>query len=158
PESRNRRSVGWAMPRRTGASAEGSPCGASIHQALASPMGSAAPSLAAERIGYASGGAIICPKPMQKVSRSRTVIGRFAGTVSSSGPFESLQDLAIGQFGEQSVYRIVQPQLAFLHKDHRRNSDDWLGHGGDAKDRVVPHWGGVCERLLPDHIDMHLAP
>jgi hypothetical protein len=33
--------------------------------------------------GY--GGAITTPKPIQKVSRSRTEIGRFAGTVSSSG-------------------------------------------------------------------------
>ena len=40
------------------------------------------------------------PKPMRKVKRSRSVIARFAGSVSSSGPSSRFQYLAISQFGQ----------------------------------------------------------
>ena len=73
-------------------------------------------------------------------------------------PIESLQHLALSQFGEQSVHWLVQPQLAFFHQDHRCNSDDWLGHRGNAEDGVAPHWGAITDRLRPHHINMHLAP
>ena len=43
-------------------------------------------SAAAFWIGYLAGQTITAPRPKVKVSRSRTVIGRFAGTVSSTGP------------------------------------------------------------------------
>ena len=51
---------------------------------------------------------------------------------------ESLQDITLGQFGEPPVHRIAQPQFAFLDQDHRRNSDNRLGHRRDAEDRIEP--------------------
>ena len=76
------RSPGWYI--------NGSPPSRRIHSSGAGvPSGSGGPmptrcAPAAARTGYASGGAISWPKPIVNVSRSRTVMGRRAGTVSSS--------------------------------------------------------------------------
>ncbi len=73
-------------------------------------------------------------------------------------PIETLQDLAVGQFRQQPIHRLVQPNLTFLHEDHRRRGRDRLGHRADADDRVAPHRVAAADRLHADRIDMHLAP
>ena len=87
----------------------------------------------------ASGGAMIMPKPMRKVSRSRRVIGRLRRHGVVERPVEPLQHPAVGELGQQPIDRLVQPQLALLDQDHRRHRRDRLGHRGDAEDRVAPH-------------------
>jgi hypothetical protein len=65
-----------------------------------------------------------------------------------------VQDLAIGQLGQQRVHRLVQPQGAILHQDHRRHGRDRLGHRGDAEDRATPHRVTAANRLRADCIDV----
>jgi hypothetical protein len=84
------------------------------------------------------------------------VIGRAAGTVSSSGPSIRFRTFPVGQLRQEPIHRLVQPQLAFLHQDHRRCGRDRLGHRGNAEDRVPPH-RAAPERLLADRIDVDLA-
>jgi hypothetical protein len=62
-------------------------------------------------IGWVSGGAMTLPKPRQEVSRSRTVIVRRAGTVSSSWASMRLQHPAVRQLRQPAIDRVVEPQL-----------------------------------------------
>ena len=48
------------------------------------------------------GSAMTMPVPRRKVSRSRSVIGRCAGTVSSSGPFGSESTVMFASSGRNS--------------------------------------------------------
>ncbi len=68
-----------------------------------------------------------------------------------------LEHLAVGQFGQQAVDRLVPPQLALLDQDHRRHGGDRLGHRGDAEDRVPLERVVLAQVLVPDHVDHRLA-
>jgi len=70
-------------------------------------------------MGYSSGGARIIPKPPRKVSRSRTVTGRWAGTVSSSGPSRRRKYRPAGQLGQQPVDWLVEGEHAVLDEEQR---------------------------------------
>jgi len=50
-------------------------------------------------IGCLAGQTITAPRPKVKVRRSRALIGRLAGTVSSDRPFEALEHAAVGELG-----------------------------------------------------------
>ena len=84
------------------------------------------------------------------------MIGRFAGTVSSSGRVGAAQDAAVGELPEQPLDGIVEAQDAFLDEDHRRGGDDGLRHRGDPEDAVALH-RRAPDREASDHIDVHLA-
>jgi hypothetical protein len=58
-------------------------------------------SLLAFRIGCVSGDAGTSPKPIRNVNRSRTVIGRLAGTVSSSGPSSFFSTVRLASSGKK---------------------------------------------------------
>ncbi len=68
-----------------------------------------------------------------------------------------LEHLAVGQFRQQAVDRLVQPQLALLDQDHRRHGGDRLGHRGDAEDRVPLERVVLAQVLVPDHVHHRLA-
>jgi hypothetical protein len=79
------RSPGWCMSgsvakRRIHSSGDGGTAG------FGGPKAPSFNSSAARWMGVASGGPQMMPNPGRNVSRSRTVIARAAGTVSSSGP------------------------------------------------------------------------
>ncbi len=95
---------------------------------------------------------------MRKVSKSRKVIGRFAGSVGVvERPVELFQHPAVGQLGQYRVDRIVQPQLAFLDEDHRRAGGDRLCHRGDAENRVALDRIAAVERFRAERLDMGLT-
>ena len=71
--------------------------------------------------------------------------------------FEALEHAAVGQFWQEIVDRIVEPELALLDQDQGRRRRDRLGHRGDAEDGVAPHRGVALERLPADRLDMGLA-
>src|SRR5665647_142407 len=91
------RSPGWCMsgsvPRRRIHSS-----GAGGADGLGGPWPSDR-SLIAFWMGYVSGGAMTMPKPIVKAKRSRTVIGRIAGTVSWSGPSSRFRTLRSASSG-----------------------------------------------------------
>ena len=85
------------------------------------------------------------------------MIGRFAGTVSSRGPSSRFEHLAVGQLGKQPIHRLIQPQLAFFHQDHRRGGRDRLADRRDAKNRIAAHRVLAAQGLHANRINMHLA-
>src|SRR5262249_54574675 len=75
--------------------------------------------------------ASICTGVNELMSRAEQVTYddrplRWHGLVKRSS--EPLQDLPVGELGKQSVHRLIQPQLTFLHQDHRCRGRDRLGH------------------------------
>ena len=65
-------------------------------------------------------------------------------------------DHPVGQFGQQSVHRILEPQLALLHADHRCGGRDRLGHRGDTEDRVIVD-GRASQVGRADRLDQRVA-
>ena len=93
------------------------------------------------------------PQGQQVAQRDRPVRGH--GVFER--PVKALENLAVGQLGQQGVDRIVEPQPAFFHQDHGRHGRDRLGHRGDAEDGVPPHRVAAADRLRADRIDARLA-
>ena len=104
------------------------------------------------------------PSPSRKVSRSRSVMARSAGTVSSSGASSRAKHPAAGELGQVLVHRVVQSQHALFHQHERRHRRDRLGHRRDPEEAVRPHrhppdrrrsppWASTCaspRRLTTD--------
>jgi len=67
------------------------------------------------------------------------------------------QDLAVGQFGQQIIHRVVQPQPAFLHQGHGRCGRDLLGNRRDPEDRVAAHRLGTAGLGGADRLHVHFA-
>ena len=67
------------------------------------------------------------------------------------------QDLAAGQFRQQAVHRVVQPQPAFLHQGHGRRGRDLLGDRRDTEDRVPVHRLAPARLEGADRLHVHLA-
>jgi hypothetical protein len=109
------------------------------------------------RMGMEPRSAKTIPKPSRKVSRSSTVIGRFAGTVSFSGPSIRLRTLRSASSGQQPVHRFVEPDLAVLDQHHHRRGGERLGHRGDAEERVAGHRRRIAKRLGPQRQDVALV-
>ncbi len=63
--------------------------------------------------------------------------GRWAGTVSSSGPSGPGEHLPVGQLGQPLVDRLVQSQPALVDEDQRGDSGHGLRHRRDAEDGVL---------------------
>ena len=82
----------------------------------------------------------------QQVAR---VIGRCAGTVSSSGRVDPRQHAPVGEFRQEPVDRIVEAQLASFDQNQRRNRGDRLGHRRDAEQRVALHRLGASGGVMP---------
>ena len=150
------RSPGWyisgSVPRRRiHSSGTGGVCGLGI------PCPSSS-SDSASAMGTVPGAAATMPRPMVKVSRSRTVIGRYAGHRVVQLGVRPLQHPPVGQLGQQPVHRLVQPEQAFLDQDHGRDRGDRLGHRRDAEDRVAPHRLLRVRGHRADRVDVPLAP
>ncbi len=64
------------------------------------------------------------------------MIGRKAGTVSCSAAPMLRKHLPAGEFGQQRVDRVVEPDPALLDQQHRRGRGDRLAHGADPEDGV----------------------
>src|SRR2546421_8543715 len=95
---------------------------------------------------------------MRKVSRSRTVIGRFAGTVSSSGPSSRFNTLRSASSGSQ---RSTGSSSRSLHSSTRIIvATAMIGLVIEEMRKMVSRrmGGASADRLRPDHINMHLAP
>ncbi len=94
------RSPGWdisgSVPRRRIHSS-----GVTVVAWSGGPKPTICNSLTALWIGYWSGGPQIMPRPMRKLSRSRALIGRLAGTVSSSGPSMRFNTLRLASSGSR---------------------------------------------------------
>ena len=74
------------------------------------------------------------------------MIARSAGTVSSDFAFERAQHLPVGELGQPSIDRIVQPQSRFLDQRHRGSCQDRLGDRRDPEDRIGSHRPIAAER------------
>ena len=91
------RSPGWCT--------SGSEPSRRIHSsgpAASGPSWTSRSASSASEIGTVPGSAMTMPVPRRKVSRSRSVIGRSAGTVSSSGPFGSASTVMSASSGRNS--------------------------------------------------------
>ncbi len=86
------------------------------------------------------------------------MIGRRAATVSSNGPSSLFSTFRFASSGQQPIHRLVQPQLALLHQQHRGRGGDRLGHRGNAEDRVPSDRVAAAGLLHSDRLDMNLAP
>ena len=70
---------------------------------------------------------------------------------------ESLEHLAIHQFGQPFVYRIVEAQTPLFDQHHDRSTGDGLGHGSHAEEGAARHRDTFLDVLkaidvLPDAI------
>ena len=94
---------------------------------------------------------------MRKVSRSRTVIGRFAGTVSSSGPSSRLSTRRLASSGSS---RSTGSSSRSLHSSTRIIAAtaviglviEVMRKSVSRRDRVA-----AAGHLRADHLDMHFA-
>jgi hypothetical protein len=102
------------------------------------------------------------PKPKVKVSRSRVVIARVAGTVSSSGG-DGLLEWSVhppehptpGELGKEPVDRLVEPDQPLGHNRKRGRRRDGLGRRRDPEDRVAGH-GPAANGKAAERLDVHL--
>src|SRR4030081_2712329 len=78
-------------------------------------------------------------KPKVDVSRSRTVIWRLAGTVSSSGESMRRSTLRFASSGNQAFKGIVEPEYAVVDQNHGCGRRDQLRDRRDPEDRVATH-------------------
>jgi hypothetical protein len=62
-----------------------------------------------------------------------------------------------GQFGQQVVDRLVQPEDALLDQDHRCDGGDRLGHRADPEDGVPGHGLVAVDGPAADALDVRLA-
>ena len=53
------------------------------------------------------------------------------------------------------AHRVVQRKAAFVVEGHQGNASDGLGHGVDAKDRVLGHRRASFGVLIAERIEMH---
>jgi hypothetical protein len=96
------------------------------------------------------------PSPNVEVSRSRTVIGRLAGTVLVQRAVGPLEHPPVGEFGQPRIHRVIQPQPAFVEQDHHRCDRERLGRRGHPEDRVPAHWRATVMTHRPDRFDVRL--
>ena len=98
------------------------------------------------------------PKPMRKVSRSRTVIGRCAGTVSSSGPSRRFRTWRSASSGSS---RSTGSSSRSLHSSTRiMVAAAVIGLVIEEMRKIVSRRIGsrAADRLSADRVDVHLAP
>jgi len=93
------------------------------------------------------------PKGQEIAQRDRT-LGRH-GIVQRA--VDGAQHLAVRQFGEPAVDRLIEPQLGLLDQDHGGDGGDRLGHRSDPEDGVAPHRILPACRFHADGIDVRLA-
>ena len=96
------------------------------------------------------------PCPFVDVNRCRSVIGRLAGTVSSTGPVIERTTTGARQLRQQLTDRLVEPQGAVGDERQCQRRDHRLGDRGDAEQRVLHHRPSV-HRNVAEHDDVHLV-
>nr|WP_159040124.1 hypothetical protein [Streptomyces sp. XY533] len=69
---------------------------------------------------------------------------------------DPLQYLAVGEFGQPLVHRVVQSQPAVVEEGHRRRHGDRLGRGRHPEDRVPAHRRAAVVAHCPDGLDVRL--
>ena len=97
------------------------------------------------------------PYPERNVRRSRSVIGRFAGTVSSSALSIVRRTLRFASSGSHSSTGSSSLSLHSSDEDHGGDGRDRLRHRSQAEDRVAPHRRAAVERQRADGVHMLLA-
>ena len=95
------------------------------------------------------------PYPEVLVSRWRRVIGRRAGTVSSSAAVGVTEHPATRELREPLLQGVVEPEPPGLHKAQRGDRGDRLGHRLDSHDRVALH--GLLPRSAASAGRQHLG-
>lgn len=112
-------------------------------------------------IGYVSGSCVghrhhdsIPRGKGQQLAQGECAIG---GNGVADLAVETAQDLAIGEFGEEFVHGIVEPEAALLDQDQCGDRSDRLGHRGNPKDRVALHRRVPTMRECADGVDMDLV-
>ena len=70
---------------------------------------------------------------------------------------DGLQHAAIRKFRQPRLDRFVEPQLAFLDQNHRRNGGDGFRDRSDAKDRVALHRRRMVKRQRAERLHMNVV-
>ena len=109
-------------------------------------------------IGYVPGGAMMQPKPSRKVSRSSRVIGRRAGTVSSSALSRLRSTRRSTSSGSSSSTAASSSKTPSSTRAIAAIAV--IGLVSDAIRKMASRWHrrGVAECLRPDHLHVDSAP
>jgi hypothetical protein len=101
--------------------------------------------------------AITLPNPMRDVSKSRTVIARTAGSVSSSCEDMAFSTLRFASSGSHGSIESSSRSLAFFHQNHCRHCRDGLRDGSDAEDRVTLYGRRMAERHCAERLYVNVV-